>query len=144
MNTNFFIMLCLSLLNLLSSTCFSQDTLKYRNFVERLYDMKYLASIPEEGEYSGNFSSSLWLNITWDSEEQLAVSSPQGMFFGTGSEDYKGYTWSAEPPFPTFDSPFASQPFTPLNGNGHTIVDRFHIADNIPFQESFEAYIEKY
>ena len=60
------------------------------------------------------------------------------MFFGTVTEDYKGYTWSAEPPFPTFDSPFASQPFTPLNGNGHTIVNRFHIADNIPFQESLK------
>jgi hypothetical protein len=64
--------------------------------------------------------------------------------FGTGSEDYIGYAWSAEPPFPVFDSPFACQPFTPVNGNGHTIVSRFHIADNIPFQRSFEAYIEKY
>lgn len=64
--------------------------------------------------------------------------------FGTGSEDYVGFAWSAEPPFPTFESPFACQPYTPINGNGHTIVNRFHIADNIPFQESFEAYIEKY
>lgn len=64
--------------------------------------------------------------------------------FGTGSEDYIGFAWSAEPPFPTFESPFASQPFTPVNGNGHTIVNRFHISDNIPFQDSFEAYIEKF
>jgi len=64
--------------------------------------------------------------------------------FGTGSEDYIGYAWSAEPPFPNFDSPFASQPFTPVNGNGHTIVNRFHIADNIPFHDSFEGVIEKY
>ncbi len=64
--------------------------------------------------------------------------------FGTGSEDYIGYAWSAEPPFPIFDSPFACQPYIPVNGNGHTIVNRFHIADNIPFQESFEAYLEKY
>jgi hypothetical protein len=64
--------------------------------------------------------------------------------FGTGSEDYIGFAWSAEPPFPTFDSPFACQPYTPINGNGHTIVSRFHIADNIPFHESFEGYIEKY
>jgi hypothetical protein len=64
--------------------------------------------------------------------------------FGTGSEDYIGYAWSAEPPFSLFDSPFASQPFTPINGNGHTIVNRFHIADNVPFQKSFEGYLEKY
>lgn len=64
--------------------------------------------------------------------------------FGTGSEDYIGYAWSAEPPFPVFESPFACQPYTPINGNGHTIVNRFHIADNIPFQESFEGCIEKY
>lgn len=64
--------------------------------------------------------------------------------FGTGSEDYIGYAWSAEPPFPTFESPFASQPETPLTGNGNTIVNRFHIADNIPFVDSFEGVIEKY
>jgi len=64
--------------------------------------------------------------------------------YGTGSEDYIGYAWSAEPPFSLFDSPFATQPFTPIDGNGHTIVSRFHIADNIPFQKSFTGVIEKY
>lgn len=64
--------------------------------------------------------------------------------FGTGSEDYIGYAWAAEPPFPIFDSPFACQPFTPIDGNGHTSVNRFHIADDIPFQRSFEGCIEKY
>lgn len=64
--------------------------------------------------------------------------------YGTGSEDYIGYAWSAEPPFPTFQSAFASQPTTPLTGKGHTVVNRFHIADNVPFSESFEAYIERY
>ena len=64
--------------------------------------------------------------------------------FGTGCEDYIGYAWSAEPPFSLFESPFANQPFTPVNGNGHTIVNRFQIADNVPFQTSFEGYLEKY
>ena len=64
--------------------------------------------------------------------------------FGTGSEDYIGYAWSAEPPFPLFDSAFASQPWTPLTGNGHTSVNRFHVADNVPFTQSFEGTIEKY
>jgi hypothetical protein len=64
--------------------------------------------------------------------------------FGTGSEDYIGYAWAAEPPFALFDSPFAAQPQTPLTGNGHTIVSRFQIADNVPFFKSFEGFLEKY
>ncbi|EON99204.1 hypothetical protein UCRPA7_5218 [Phaeoacremonium minimum UCRPA7] len=64
--------------------------------------------------------------------------------FGTGSEDYVGYAWAAEPPFPMFDSPYACQPFVELNANGHTSVNRFHICDDIPFQTDFGGYIEKY
>jgi hypothetical protein len=64
--------------------------------------------------------------------------------FGTGSEDYIGYAWAAEPPFSMFDSAFACQPYTPIDGNGHTSVNRFHICDNIPFNSSFEGFIEKY
>jgi hypothetical protein len=64
--------------------------------------------------------------------------------FGTGSEDYVGYAWAAEPPFPTFESPYACQPYVELDGNGHTSVCRLHVADDIPFQKSFEGCIEKY
>ena len=64
--------------------------------------------------------------------------------FGTGSEDYIGYAWAAEPPFPTFESAFACQPYIELNANGHTSVNRFQICDNVPFTHSFEASIEKY
>lgn len=64
--------------------------------------------------------------------------------FGTGSEDYIGYAWSAEPAFALFDHGFASQPYTAINGNGHTIVSRFHIGDNVPFQNSFTGVIGKY
>ena len=64
--------------------------------------------------------------------------------YGTGSEDYIGYAWSAEPAFALFDGGFASQPYTAIDGNGHTIISRFHLSDNIPFQESFMAVIEKY
>jgi hypothetical protein len=64
--------------------------------------------------------------------------------FGTGSEDYIGHAWAAEPPFPTFDSPYAAQPYVELNANGHTSVSRFHICDDVPFQESFGGYIERY
>jgi Protein of unknown function (DUF2961) len=64
--------------------------------------------------------------------------------FGTGSEDYIGYAWAAEPPFPTFESAYACQPFTAIDGNGHTSVCRFQICDDVPFQTSFAGYIEKY
>lgn len=64
--------------------------------------------------------------------------------FGTGSEDYIGFAWSAEPPFALFDSPFAAEPQAPITGKGHTVVCRFQIGDNVPFQNSFEGTLEKY
>ncbi len=64
--------------------------------------------------------------------------------FGTGSEDYAGYAWAAEPPFPTFDSAYACQPFVALDGNGHTSVNRFHVCDDVAFHTRFEGYVEKY
>lgn len=64
--------------------------------------------------------------------------------FGTGSEDYIGYAWAAEPPFALFDSAYATQSRMPVNGNGHTSVMRLQICDNIPFNNSFEGFIEKY
>lgn len=38
--------------------------------------------------------------------------------FGTGSEDYIGYAWAAEPPFARFDSAYACMNAMPLDGNG--------------------------
>jgi len=64
--------------------------------------------------------------------------------FGTGSEDYIGYAWAAEPPFAHFESAYAAQPHVPVDGNGHTSVCRFHVGDDVTFQRSFEACIEKY
>lgn len=64
--------------------------------------------------------------------------------FGTGSEDWVGYAWAAEPPFPMFDSAFAAQPFVELDASGHTSVSRFHIADDVAFMSSFEGFLEKY
>ena len=64
--------------------------------------------------------------------------------FGTGSEDYIGYAWAAEPPFARFDSAYACMNAMPIDGNGHTSVSRFQIADSVPFRHRFEAFIEKY
>ena len=60
---------------------------------------------------------------------------------GTGSEDYFGYAWSSAA---LFFHPFHNQTFNSGNCRGHISVNRFHIADQIPFQSSFEGDIEKY
>ncbi len=61
---------------------------------------------------------------------------------GTGTEDYFGYAWSSGR---VFSQAFHGQPVNE-NGksNGMVSVYRWHIADNIPFQKSFEGCIEKY
>jgi hypothetical protein len=61
--------------------------------------------------------------------------------FGTGSEDYFGYAWSSAQ---LFYHPFHNQTFNSGNCKGHISVNRWHIADQIPFQKSFEGDIEKY
>lgn len=61
--------------------------------------------------------------------------------FGTGSEDYFGYAWSSAT---LFHHPLHNQTFNSGNCKGHISVNRFHIADQIPFQTSFAADIEKY
>jgi len=71
--------------------------------------------------------------------------------FGTGSEDYFGYAWCNHE---LFSRPFHNQtvgpPMNPClspgpeQSGGHTSNNRWHVADNVPFQDSFEASIEKY
>lgn len=60
--------------------------------------------------------------------------------FGTGSEDYFGYAW-CDPSL--FENCYHNQTISQGNA-GHISVNRWHIADNVPFQKSFDAYIEKY
>ncbi len=59
---------------------------------------------------------------------------------GTGSEDYFGYAWGNPH---LFQTPYHCQTMTE-NNKGHQSLLRWHIADNVPFQKSFEACIEKY
>mgnify|MGYP005839476979 CR=1 FL=1 len=60
---------------------------------------------------------------------------------GTGSEDYFGYAWCN----PTlFENAYHNQTRNDGNNVGHVSVNRWHIADNIPFHKSFDGYIEKY
>jgi hypothetical protein len=60
--------------------------------------------------------------------------------FGTGSEDYFGYAW-CDPTL--FENCYHNQTIS-MGNRGHISVNRWHIADNVPFQRSFEAAIEKY
>lgn len=59
---------------------------------------------------------------------------------GTGSEDYFGYAWSSGS---TFVQALHAQDYND-NNQGHVSVNRFHIADNLPFHTQFEGVIEKY
>ena len=87
-------------------------------------------------------------NIDWwwgEGDEKFFVDGEKfPSTFGTGSEDYVGYAWAAEPPFALFDSHFSNQSVMPINGNGLTCVSRYQICDNIPYQNEFQAFIEKY
>ncbi len=60
--------------------------------------------------------------------------------FGTGSEDYFGYAWSSAG---HFSRPYHNQILNENNA-GHFDDNRWHIADSVPFQSSFEGNIEKY
>ena len=60
--------------------------------------------------------------------------------FGTGTEDYFGYAWGT-PEY--FAKAFHSQSMT-MNNKGHQTICRLQITDNVPFQTSFDGFIEKY
>lgn len=60
--------------------------------------------------------------------------------FGTGTEDYFGYAWCTPD---LFHQAFINQTLT-QNNKGHQAVNRWQVADNVPFQKSFDGYLEKY
>ena len=61
--------------------------------------------------------------------------------FGTGSEDYFGYAWSSPV---LFQHAYHNQTHNDGNSKGHVSVNRWHIADQVPFQKHFEGDLEKY
>jgi hypothetical protein len=62
--------------------------------------------------------------------------------FGTGSEDYFGYAWGT---FAYFARPFHAQTLVNRrNGVGHLSNVRWQVAENVPFDQSFEGCIEKF
>ncbi len=62
--------------------------------------------------------------------------------FGTGSEDYFGYAWCDPRPF---QNAYHNQTRNDnVNNASHIAVNRWQIADNVPFATSFAGDIEKY
>jgi hypothetical protein len=60
--------------------------------------------------------------------------------FGTGSEDYFASAWG----FPSqFHSAYHNVTYS-APGWKHTNVNRWHVSDDVPFQQSFDGCIEKY
>jgi hypothetical protein len=63
-------------------------------------------------------------------------------FFGTGSEDYYNYSWSSAR---IFSFPYCGQPRNDGPGNrGYAANFRWHILDDIPFNQSIAFYMELY
>lgn len=62
--------------------------------------------------------------------------------FGTGTEDYYGYAWSSNQPFV---KPYHSQPRSDGPANrGHSVVNRWHVFDPIPFRKSLKFDMENW
>ncbi len=61
--------------------------------------------------------------------------------FGTGSEDYFGYAWGSPA---LFQHAYHNQTHNDGDNKGHLSVNRWHIADQVPFQTEFEGDLEKY
>lgn len=62
--------------------------------------------------------------------------------FGTGTEDYYGYAWSSNQPF---QRPYHGQPRSDVPGNrGHSVVNRWHVFDPIPFRKSLRFDMENW
>ncbi|WP_143543753.1 glycoside hydrolase family 172 protein [Rhodopirellula sp. MGV] len=128
------------------------DRAKQR-FVTPLPDAEsFRSASPQRAFYLGEVDTHYW----WGEGDEKFFVDGEAMpsTFGTGSEDYFGYAWGQ----PTaFDSALQAQP---RNGEadqigksadragpgniGHITQARWQVPDNVPFQRSFEAVIEKY
>ena len=65
-------------------------------------------------------------------------------WFGTGSEDYFGFSWGTPGHFSKAYHTQALAPSGNLYAPGNRALNRFQITDNVPFQSSFEGCVEKW
>ncbi len=85
-----------------------------------------------------------WCNGHWwwgEGDEKFFVDGEKyPSTFGTGTEDYFGYAWGNGT---LFAKAFHNQTLCENNA-GHISLNRWQVADNVPFQSSFEGTMEKY
>jgi hypothetical protein len=82
-----------------------------------------------------------WGNWWGEGDEKIFVDDEEfPSFFGTGSEDYFNYSWSAEH---FFSFPYCGQPRNDGPGNrGYVSNFRWHISDDITFNKNLAFYME--
>ena len=82
-----------------------------------------------------------WGNWWGEGDEKIFVDKDTfPSFFGTGSEDYFNYSWSSSR---IFSYPYCGQPRNDGPGNrGYVSNYRWHISDDIPFNEKISFYME--
>ena len=103
-------------------------------------DSKYFR---ESGEYRDFFAQHVLPETYWwgEGDEKFFVDGEtMPSTFGTGTEDYFGFAWGTPS---IFDSAVQCQTLN-HNNVGHISLCRWQVADNVPFQQSFVACIEKY
>ena len=115
-----------------------------REYPNRTFDWPFLEA-SGQGRYVGvalavwNPSRGWW----GEGDEKVWVDGESfPSWFGTGSEDYFGYAWCSPQ---VFSHAMHAQPLCEGPGNAnYTSVNRWHVADNIPYQRSFLVTIENY
>jgi hypothetical protein len=82
-----------------------------------------------------------WGNWWGEGDEKIFIDDDTfPSFFGTGSEDYFNYSWSAEH---FFSFPYCGQPRNDGPGNrGYVSNFRWHISDDLIFNKSIAFYME--
>ncbi|PIW15535.1 MAG: hypothetical protein COW34_06735 [Armatimonadetes bacterium CG17_big_fil_post_rev_8_21_14_2_50_66_6] len=115
-----------------------------REFPTPVFDWPLL-ECTGRGRYAG-VSLTVWNpNRGWwgEGDEKVYVDGEKfPSTFGTGSEDYFGYAWCCPD---LFVHPLHNQPLCEGPGNGnYTSVNRWHVTDDLPFQQSYRMTIENY
>jgi len=139
----------------ITHTALSQPVKKYTRFHAKWHRNAFLPSEPErwldwtilttkgKGRFVGT-SLEVWNprgNWWGEGDEKFFVDGEKfPSTYGTGSEDYFGYAWSDAA---YFQQAYHNQPINENNA-GHASNNRWHISDSIPFQTSFDGYIEKF
>jgi len=91
--------------------------------------------------YNPSNAPTSWGNWWGEGDEKIFIDRDTfPSYFGTGSEDYFNYSWSSPE---IFCYPYCGQPRNDGPGNrGYVSNFRWYIADEIPFREKIDFYME--